>query len=212
MAVKLPDVAAHLVSFQYQLSILKKFDSENQAAFSSGKSSNLTAYHLYLLVETVFLRAYRTYEHYIRDIFLLYCTSQSTKSGKVVTSFLNPRDVEHAEQLVKSSMLFIDWDSPDMIIKRAELCLDQGFPIKAPYTSRVAILRDYKHIRNHIVHASTESLTNYSRVVGRYFGAPPLPLPEPGEFLLKPDKARKTNYLLQTFLDTLDSLAVDVAA
>jgi hypothetical protein len=55
-------------------------------------------------------------------------------------------------------------------------------------------------------------LANYRKVLGGYFGAPPLPLPEPGEFLLKPDKTHKTKYLLQTFLDTLESLAVDVAA
>jgi hypothetical protein len=212
MAANVQDVATLLLSFRNELGTLRKFDSQNQSAFSSSKSSNLTANQLHLLVETVFFRAYRTYEHYIRDVFLLYCTGHSSKSGKAVTSFLNPRDVEHAEQLMKSSMPFVEWGSPDEVIKRAELYLDQGFPIKAPYTSRVAVLRDYKHIRNHIAHSSTESLTNYRKVLGRYFGAPPLPLPEPGELLLKPDKTRKTKYLLQTYFDTLESLAVDVAA
>ena len=206
------DVAALLLSFRIELDILRAFDSQNQSAFSSGKSSNLTADQLHMLVETVYFRAYRSYEHYIRDIFLLYCTGHSSKSGKAVTSFLNPRDSEHAEQLVKSSMEFIDWGSPDKVIRRAELYLNQGFPIKEPYTLRLAFLRDYRHIRNRIAHASTESLEGYGKVLGRYFGAPPLPLPEPGEYLLKPDKTHKTRYLLQTFLDTLETLAVEVAA
>ncbi len=212
MAANVQSVAALLLSFRNELDILRKFDAQNQSAFSSGRPFSLAASQLHLLAETVFFRAYRTHEHYIRDIFLLYCTNHSSKSGKAVNSFLKPRDVEHAEQLVKSSMQFVDWGSPDEVIKRAELYLDQGFPIKAPYASRVAALRDYRHIRNQIAHASTESLANYRKVVGRYFGAPPLPLPEPGELLLKPDKTRKTKYLLQTFLDTLESLAVDVAA
>ena len=186
MTANVQDVAALLLSFRNEFDILRGFDSQNQSAFSSGKSPNLTANQLQLLMETVFFRAYRTYEHYIRDIFLLYCTGHSSKSGKAVTSFLNPRDVEHAEQLVKSSMPFVDWGSPDEVIKRAELYLDQGFPIKAPYTSRVAVLRDYKHIRNHIAHASTESLANYRKVLGGYFGAPPLPLPEPANYHRSP--------------------------
>ena len=55
-------------------------------------------------------------------------------------------------------------------------------------------------------------MTSYLKVLGRYFGAAPLTAPEPGEFLLKPDKADKTKYLLQVFLDTIESLAVDIAA
>lgn len=212
MAVSAQDVGTRLLFFCSEVDDLRKFDSLNQSSFSSGHPPILSASQLHLLVETVYFRAYLSYENYIRDIFLMYCTGLGSKSGKTVTSYLCPRDPEHAEQLVKSSMPFLDWGSPDEVIKRAELYLDQGFPIKAPYTSRVAILRDYKYIRNHIAHCSTESLANYRKVLGRYFGAPPLALPEPGEFLLKPDKTIKKRYLLQGFLDTLENLAIDVAA
>jgi hypothetical protein len=212
MPASVLDVSTRLVSFRTELGDLRKFESQNQAAFSGGASPNRTANQLHLLVETVFFRAYRAYENYVRDVFLLYCTGHSCMSGAAATPFLTPRDITHAEQLLKSSMPFLDWGSPDELIKRAELYLDQGFPIKVPYAARLATLRDYKHIRNHIAHASTESLENYRKVVGRYFGAPPLPLPEPGELLLKPDKVVKAKYLLQTFLDTLENLAIDIAA
>jgi hypothetical protein len=205
-------VGTCLDTFCIELNDLRAFDAQNQAALSSSTPKLLTADQLDILVEMVFFRAYRCYEQFIRKVVLLYCSGQQTMSGKSVVSFLSPRDHGHAENLVKSTKPYIEWGNPDEVVQRAELYLDDGFPIKQSYTPRLAALKDLRRIRNHIAHSSPESLVQYRIALRNYFGAAPLPEPAPGRFLLQPDKEDKTKYLLLTILETLQTLAGDVAA
>ena len=93
---------------------------------------------------------------------------------KKAQSFLNPLDFRHTEDLIKSAMPFLDWSSPDAIIGRSELYLKDGFPIKPAIEPHLAELRDFKKIRNHIAHNSTESFNDYLKVLKRHYTVIPL--------------------------------------
>lgn len=73
----------------------------------------------------------------MRDVFLLYCLEKRPQTGKKVGSYLKPKSFHHAEQLIQSSMPFLDWVSPETVVSRAELYLDQGFPIKLPVATNL---------------------------------------------------------------------------
>lgn len=121
-------VSAALKDFQLEIRRLEKFDAENQRNFAA---SVLSQKQLHLLTEAIFFSSFRTYENFVRDIFLLYCMGKTPCSGrKKVKSFLSPLDFCHTENLIKSSMPFLDWSSPDTVIDRSELYLQNGFPIK----------------------------------------------------------------------------------
>ena len=162
---------------------------------------------LHLLTEYTFFVAFRTYEGFIRDLFLLYCLEKPHSSGKRVVSYLRSKDFIHTETLIQSSMPFLDWTSPDKVIERAETYLKNGFPIKLPYETNVQSLRDFKHIRNHIAHNSRESLEDFRKVVKRHYGTMPLVTPSPGEFLLLPDRVNPTKYKLLVFFDLIKKIA-----
>ncbi len=188
---------------QRELNRLEKFDSENQRNFLSGK---LSKQQLHLLTETIFFAAYRSYENFIRDIFLLYCMEKKPKTGARVKSYLRPKSFSHAECLIQSSMPFLDWASPDTVIDRAEVYLEEGYPVKRPYTMNLSPLRTFRRIRNHIAHNSTSSLEEFKKVLKDHYGTLPMNIPKPGEFLLVRGKSG-ANYQLLIFLDLIRTLS-----
>jgi hypothetical protein len=207
-------LSAVLRDFHTELRRLERFDAENQARFSASlgtaQPSTLSKHQLHFLTEAVFFRAYRAYESFVRDTFLLYCLEKRPRSGARVVSFLNPRSFQHAERLIQSSMPFLDWRSPDTILDRAEIYLKDGFPIKLPYTTHREVLRDFKKIRNHIAHDSKESLNGYKQVLRKHYGTIPLKIPSPGEFLLVRDKKKPKKYKLLIFFDVMSKLSNDL--
>ena len=128
--------SATLRDFCPELDRLERFDAANQEDFStSGRVTGvrrLSQRQLHLLTEATFFAAFRAYEGFVRDIFLLYCLEKRPPSGAKAKSFLKPKNFDHAELLIQSSKSFLDWAGPDDVIKRADLYLNDGFPVKLP--------------------------------------------------------------------------------
>lgn len=159
-------ISAVYKNFISEINRLKKFNYQNQQNFNAGR---LTNSQLELLVESIFLNSFKEYENFIREIFLLYALGKRPRNNSLISSYLIPKNFLHAEQLIKSSMNFIDWNSPDAIIERAELYLKNGYPIKLPYTTNLNAFRQLKKLRNHIAHESMESFDEYKKIVNNYY-------------------------------------------
>jgi hypothetical protein len=163
---------------------------------------------MHLLSEAVFFAAFRAYGQFLRNVFLLYCCGIKPSERKVVRSYLKPRSIQHAEELVQSSMPFLDWSSPDTLLERSETYLKDGYPIKAPITTNLDTLRELKKVRNHIAHMSKESLEDFKKVVKAHYGTLPLRIPRPGEFLLLPSRRAKGNYYLREYMKIIEDVAI----
>jgi hypothetical protein len=108
-------------------------------------------------------------------------------------------------------MSFLDWNSPDIVIERAELYLRNGYPIKLPYTTNLTALRQYKKLRNHIAHDSMESLDEFKKIVNAYYGGTaPLAYPSPGQYLMLPSLSAPANYLLLDFFDLMSAVSYNL--
>lgn len=197
-------ISAAYNDFVKELNRLKTFDKQNQVNFQNG---TLTKKQLHFLTESIFFNSFREYENFVRDIFLLYTQEKKNANNDNVKSFLKPKDFEHAEKLIQSSMSIIDWNSPDTIISRSELYLKDGFPVKTPYSSNRTKLSSYRTLRNHIAHNSSVSLKNYLKVLRAYYGTNPLTIPPVGEYLLLNSHINQHNYTLLDFFDTLEDMA-----
>ncbi len=200
-------ISAAYNHFEKQVRKIRRLDSDNQKNFADGtlKSSQMN-----LLCESLFFAIYREFENYVRDIFILYSQEKPRSSGKKVKSYLKPKNFFHAEKMMKSSMNFLDWNSPDQIIERSELYLKDGFPIKHPFTTNLTRMRDYKKIRNHIAHNSLESFRGFKVVVRRYYGVDPIPFPDVGSYLQLTSRADPTKYHLLEAIDSLESMAISL--
>jgi hypothetical protein len=203
-------LSAVLRDFDAELNRLERIDAQNQARFSSapsGKPPRLSKHQMHFLAEAIFFRAFRAYESFVRDCFILYCLGKPTCSGTPTIPFLHPTSFIHGEKLIQSSMRFLDWTNPETIIERAELYLKDGFPFKLPYASHREALLDLARIRNHIAHDSKESLDGYRIVLKEHYATTPLTIPTPGEFLLLIDKKMPHRYKLLLFFDLIRQMS-----
>ena len=200
-------VSAVHSDFIKELNRFKRFDGNNQRNY---QNSMLTTKQMHILVESSFFSVFREYENFIRDIFLLYTQEKPRANGTKVRSYLRPTDFFHAEKLMKSSMNFLDWNTPDTIIERSEVYLKDGFPIKSAYTINRVQLINYKKLRNHIAHNSLESLSSYKKVLRSYYGTTPLVIPAVGEYLLLTSKSDPNKYNLLEFFDLIENMANNV--
>lgn len=134
-----------------------------------------------------------------------------TLSNKKPKSFLNPRDFDHAYELIKSGREYLDWTSPTAVIERAETYLKDGDPVKLVFTSNQTILTQMKSIRNYIAHNSNKSSEQYKKILRQLHGTLPLKIPRPGEFLLQivPHSSPPTHYLVH-YLRKLKAVAADI--
>lgn len=204
MARKRIKISAAYNDFCSQIASLRNFDATNQTNFQSNK---LSKKQLHFLTESIFFNAFREYENLVRDIFILYTQEKKRTNGRKVKSYLQPRDFYHAENLIKSSMQFLDWNTPNTIIERSELYLKDGYPIKIPYTANRTALFQYKRLRNHIAHNSVESLSGFKKILRSYYGTNPLKVPSVGEYLVLTSKQDATKYHLLEFFDMIEDMA-----
>ena len=201
-------ISASYNSFIHEINKLRRFDFLNHKKFISHE---LTKAQMEFLVESIFFAAFKTYEGFIREIFVLYCLEKQTPSKTLIKSYLKPKNFEHSELLVKSSMPFLDWTNPEIIIERSELYLENGYPIKLPYTANLQQLRNFKKLRNHIAHNSLETETQYEKLVRSYYnGIKPMIIPTPGQYLMLTSKLNAKNYLLLDFFDLVGQISVDL--
>ena len=206
-------ISAVYGNFIIELQRLERLDGQNQRNFSTpvgGKAAQISLRQMHFLTESIFFAAYRAYESFVRDCFLLYCLGATTRAGASITSYLNPKDFPHAEKLIQSSMPHLDWTNPETMITRSELYLKDGFPFKLPYSTNISTLHDFRRIRNHIAHNSKESLDHYKITLRSHYSTIPLIIPSPGEFLLFPDNVNPTKYKLLTFFELLEKLSNDL--
>lgn len=207
MLVRRTSIAAAKKDFTTEISRLRRFDHKNQVNYLNG---DLSKNQIDLLVEAIFFSAFRAYENFLRETFLLHCMGKSWSKRRKPASYLRSLNFDHTEKLIKSAMQFLDWTSPDSVITRSELYLKDGFPFKAPITSNITALREFKKLRNHIAHNSPESFSEFQKVVKNYYTILPLLIPSTGEYLMLPSKTNSANYILIDCFDLMEEIAIHI--
>lgn len=199
-------VSAVLVDLSDELKSLARLDAKNQAELSTKKAQ------LVLATEGIFFRAFRAYENFLEDVFILYVMEKPSVAGHVFSSFLKPMHFDHARELLRSGRPFLDWTNPETVMDRAETYVKDGGPIKTTLAGAKQDLLDMKAIRNHIAHNSAESQKTFDKLIRKVRGTAPMTKVAPGEHLLTQVKgaAQGTYYLLH-YLDRLANISEAIA-
>lgn len=198
--------AAHK-DFTTELSSLIRLDSINQS------NAGLSKGQLELLTEGVFLSAFRAYENYVEEVFLLYTLEKKSLSGFKPKSYLKPRSYDHSRDLIRSSMPFLDWSNPESVMERASIYLSSGEPLKTALAGATRDLLDMKTLRNQIAHNSEESKIKYAKLLRREYGTTPLKIPPPGRHLLKAvPRVIPSEHYLVFYINKLLSVGAAIAA
>ena len=196
-------VSAVVADFINRMERLQRLDAQNQQRFRAGPGrpgrATLSRHQMEVLTEGIYIRALTAFELFLEESFILYMRSKPTVGDKRVKSFVNPKDAGHARDMMKSHLNFLEWNSPDIVIKRCEIFLEEGGPIKQAIAQNLSRLQNMRKVRNAIAHNSAEARTQYASVVRLELRAAPLHLPEPGGFLLMADPSLPRSYFLISY-------------
>jgi len=210
-------MSAAFSAFEAEMMHLQRLDDLNQKRHLPGpgrpREGGLSTNQLHLLTEAIFSRAFRQYEKFIEEAFLLYCQGRASLSGNRVRSFISPKNAKHAKQIIQSGMNFLEWNSPSKIIDRCEMYLDSNNPIKLAITTHRSKLQCIRKVRNAIAHASEEAATQFRSVLRQELLVMPLKIPDVGEFLNMRDRnSPNQDYYLRSYVAILRSVALVSAA
>jgi hypothetical protein len=139
-----------------------------EATFQGQLSSEKAA--LDLAIEYSFLSGYKVWENFLEGIFISQSRFNDPVAGKRTYPFLMPKTEKHALDIIKLEKDYMDWTSPDIVIKRAEILFRNHHIVTAPITSSMQDLRDAKKVRNYIAHGGTEAKRLFDAVAQRRLG------------------------------------------
>ena len=205
-------VSAAYSAYIKEIEQLRRLDDLNHARFYPGPGrpgvDRLTSKQMHLLTESILARAFSRFEEFLEQVFILYCQGKSTLGGDEVGSYIDPCNFDHAKQMLKAGMTFLDWNDADKIIARCETYLYADSPIYLAITTHKARLRNIRRVRNAIAHASSEAETQFRKTLQDELGALPLRIPKVGEFLLMRDRrVRRRQHFLGSYLRELATVA-----
>lgn len=168
---------------------------------------------LFLLNESIISNAFRRFENFIENSFLLYLMENKTITGNPVKSFLRPKDLDHAYEMIKSTQIYIKWNDANTMRKMSEIYLDDdGFPLKIPIITNLQTIDEIRIVRNHIAHNSRESERSYKNVIIKYYGTMPSNIPGPGELLQKiVESGTQKKMLLSIYLEKIWDVACAIS-
>ena len=201
-------VSAVLKDFSDELSSLSRLDAKNQSQLSSSSKRA----QLMLSTEAIFFRAFRAYENFLEDVFVLFTLQKPTLRGNIAKSYLQPENFYHARELLRSGKRFIDWTDPETVIERAETFIRGGGTVKSVVVSAKQDLLDMKVVRNHIAHNSKESGIPFEKLIRRVRGTSPIQPAQPGDHLLAqvrggPSGSYYLDYYLRRLSDVSEAIA-----
>lgn len=204
-------ISAPFGEFEKELSKLIRLDQFNQSIVSAGsgrpKIGSVSDTQLFLLNEGVFFSAFRSFEIFVEEIFILYSMQKPNLTNKVAKSHLSRANYDLNRNIIKGGQRFIDWASPDTILTRAELYFSDGEPIKSVISTHLNELKHLKWLRNHIAHKSEESLRQYKTLLRDELLTIPVNIPSPGKFLNTRLPADSSRYFLEIYLEKFNNIA-----
>lgn len=193
-----------LGDFAAELRSLSRLDAKNQIQLAASTKRA----QLVLSTEAIFFRAFRAYENFLEDVFVLYTLEKPTLRGRAPKSYLQAENFNHARELLRSGKRFLDWTNPETVIERAETFLKGGGTVKNVLASAKQDLLDMKAVRNHIAHNSEESRAPFEKLIRRVRGTTPIRQVMPGDHLLARVRGGPSGrYYLDHYLDRLSEVS-----
>ena len=204
------DFATSHLTFSGQLSTVKALQTKLNATteFDSGEID--------VLFESMFLTCFRALENLLEDCFVCSMQGLPDLSDGVASRYAEPRDRQHAREMLMGAQRVLDWTKVATITKRFDVFFkDRAAPYYVGLTSNQNALSVAGDLRNHIAHNSDESVLQYRKsVIATFHPTEPLTIPSPGQLLrTTPKKGASSNrQIMSYFHQAFEKIANQVAA
>ena len=162
----------------------KQIDS-SQNLIAKVLDVGITRIQVEIIAELAFLRIFIAWENFLEESFIRYLIGAKSLSGHRPIKFANPKNMNHAKNLIYSGRKYFQWNSASDVISISESYFEEGEPYKDVLQGATTDLNDMNTIRNRIVHKSTISKNKFNDFVRKKFGHGRRGM-TPGRFLLAP--------------------------
>jgi hypothetical protein len=125
-----------------------------------------------LITNACFLGLFISLEEFLEASFPHYLIGRMSTNRWRPGKYGRPRDATHAHEMLKGNQRFIDWSTPDTVIKLADLYFKQGEPFRIPIVSSLAHLNRMKKVRNATAHMSVTTQNALDSVYSQWTGTP----------------------------------------
>lgn len=124
-----------------------------------------SGHHKELVIELAFLRAFKAWEAFLEESFILYMLGKSPPTGSPPHCLASPLNRTVAERLVSDGREYSRWASVSNVVARAGLFFQDGGPYKQVLASRQYKFDEMNTLRNSIVHTSGSSQRKFEGLV-----------------------------------------------
>lgn len=125
-----------------------------------------------LISEACFLKIFITLEEFLEASFTHYLVGKMSTARWRPSKFAKPPSVEHAQKMLIGTQRYVDWSTPDTVIKFANLYFVDGEPFKTPLSGAKSHLDSMKTVRNSTAHLSFTTRTALEALYSRWTGVP----------------------------------------
>lgn len=149
----------------------KNFTDTNKVLFDSnylfqnGVQYNGTLFNQDIydsIIEHCFMKIFLAWEFFLEQAFILYLCDAEDLQGNKYTHFAQPKNEEHAYELLKGTKQYPDWTNLDNI----KILSNAFFENYGPFillSDNPVEFQHMKTIRNRISHISKQSINNFNK-------------------------------------------------
>lgn len=125
-----------------------------------------------LISEACFLKLFVGLEEFLELSFAHYLVGNMSTARWRPRKFARPSNTDHALKMLIGTQRFVDWSTPDTVVKYAELYFENGEPFKSTLSGTIGHLQSMKTVRNSTAHLSTTTQTALEGLYARWTGNP----------------------------------------
>ncbi|MFX1818464.1 hypothetical protein PV768_01595 [Pseudarthrobacter sp. CC4] len=125
-----------------------------------------------LISEACFLNLFITLEEFLEASFAHYLVGKMSTARWRPSRFAKPTSLEHAQRMLIGSQRFVDWSTPDTVLKFADLYFLGGEPFRTPLAGAKSHLQGMKTVRNSTAHLSSTTRAALDGLYSRWTGTP----------------------------------------
>ena len=125
-----------------------------------------------LISEACFLNLFITLEEFLESSFAHYLVGRMSTMRWRPSRFAKPTSLEHAQRMLVGSQRFVDWSTPDTVLKFADLYFLDGEPYRTPLAGAQSHLQGMKTVRNSTAHLSSSTRAALDGLYSRWTGTP----------------------------------------
>jgi len=118
-----------------------------------------------LIINNAFMNVVTAWEKFLEKSTIAYSLSTASITGHSPVCYIRPKDEEHANELIKGAVQYLEWSSKEQIIKMAERVFENGEPYKTVIFGINSHLVNIKKLRNNIAHNSRKSNEEFDTLV-----------------------------------------------